>query len=141
MRWCARSQQSTSLLGLREIGCLQHLLRKKDTERADGEEHGQARCSLPFVPLHGHMQKGEKFSQRQSLTIVLACWFPRLGLPLLILQPLLVLVVLQHLWGQLLARGTRRQQQGVVAIVLLQHPQNLCMRGRETTPYMKTSVT
>lgn len=64
MRWCARSQQSTSLLDLREIGCLQYLLRKKDTERADGEEDGQASCSLPFVTLHGQMQKGEKFPKK-----------------------------------------------------------------------------
>lgn len=62
----------------------------------------------------------------QTLTIVLACCFPSLGLCLLILQPLLVLIVLQHLWGQLLTRGTWRQQQGVVAIIVLQHPQDLC---------------
>lgn len=47
---------------------------------------------------------------QDSLTIVLACWTPSPGLGLLILQPLLVLVVLQHLWGQLLTRGTWRQQ-------------------------------
>lgn len=64
MRWCARSQQSTSLLDLRQTGRLQHLLMKKDTERADGEEHGQASCSLPFVTLQGHMQKGEKFPKK-----------------------------------------------------------------------------
>lgn len=67
MRWCAQSQQSTSLLGLRETGCLQHLLRKKDTERADGEEHGQASRSLPFITLHGHMKKGEKFPKKGNV--------------------------------------------------------------------------
>lgn len=79
----------------------------------------------------------------QTLTIVLACWFPSLGLCLLILQPLLLLIELQHLWGQCLTRGARKQQQGVVAIVVLQQPQDLCAWRRGTTYSMcfLTSIT
>lgn len=66
-------------------------------------------------------------SQYQTLTIVLACRFSSLGLGLLILQPVLVLIVLQQLWRQLLTWGAQWQQQGVVAIIVLQHPQDLCM--------------
>ena len=69
----------------------------------------------------------------QTLTLVLVRWVPSLGLCLIILQPLLVLRVLQHLWGQLLTRATQRQQQGVAAVVVVQHAQDLCAEGRETT--------